>query len=240
MSLRVRNWERFQHYRDRKPPWVKFYLDCLDDYEILSLPEAAQAQLFKLWLLAGRLDNELPGDEKWLAKAIHAGSRSYIPLLIERGFLERSASRVASRPLAKSERVAIPRARPRGRGEAETEKEAETETTVEPSGSTSVAITRARNEQWDGLEDVFGYRPVGPEAKEWGQHATRLREMGATRDSITAAAARYRRSMPQVEMTPRALVKHYQRLMAGEAIPAAALSVAKVLSAAQLPPEEAA
>src|SRR5690606_19747530 len=31
--LTVKNFERFQHYKDRNPPWIKLYNDLLDDYE---------------------------------------------------------------------------------------------------------------------------------------------------------------------------------------------------------------
>jgi DNA-binding NarL/FixJ family response regulator len=29
----VKNFERFQHYKDRSPPWIKLYNELLDDYE---------------------------------------------------------------------------------------------------------------------------------------------------------------------------------------------------------------
>ena len=29
--MRIKNWNRFQHFKDRKPPWIKLYRDILDD-----------------------------------------------------------------------------------------------------------------------------------------------------------------------------------------------------------------
>lgn len=38
--LRVKNFDRFQHYKDRTPPWIKLYNDLLDDYDFSCLPDA--------------------------------------------------------------------------------------------------------------------------------------------------------------------------------------------------------
>jgi hypothetical protein len=73
---------------------------------------------------------------------------------------------------------------------------------------------RPRNEQWDGLEAVFSYSASGKEAPLWGKLTIELRDLGATKPSIEEAARRYRLDMPTVTLTPSALVKHYQRLMA--------------------------
>lgn len=76
--------------------------------------------------------------------------------------------------------------------------------------------TRPRNEQWDGLAEVFGYSPTSRnEQSLWGRLAKDLQAAGATHASIIEAASRYQQAMPSVELTPTALAKHYQRLMAG-------------------------
>ena len=37
--LRVRNFEQFQHYKERNPIWIKLYCSLLDDYEFAQLPD---------------------------------------------------------------------------------------------------------------------------------------------------------------------------------------------------------
>ena len=32
MILRILNWEKFQHYKVRRPPWIKLHHSLLDDY----------------------------------------------------------------------------------------------------------------------------------------------------------------------------------------------------------------
>ena len=29
--MRIKNWKKFQHFRDRKPPWIKLYRDLLGE-----------------------------------------------------------------------------------------------------------------------------------------------------------------------------------------------------------------
>jgi hypothetical protein len=101
--LAIKGFDAFQHYRNRRPPWIKFYADVLTDAAMMQLPEAAQAQLFKLWLLASQMGNPLPNNPKLLAGKIATQGKSYLPLLIEAGFVVLTD---ASAPLAESEQDA--------------------------------------------------------------------------------------------------------------------------------------
>jgi hypothetical protein len=63
MTLRVKNWKQFQHFKDRKPPWVKLYRDLLDDVEWYEMAGEDFKFLVGLWLLASESegpDGELP------------------------------------------------------------------------------------------------------------------------------------------------------------------------------------
>jgi hypothetical protein len=99
--LKVVNWGKFQHYKDRNPPWIKFHTSLLDDYEFQRLPDAAKWQLLLLWLVAARQDNRIPDDSEWLASLFHVFSDDLeIELLVERGWLERIAPDASAKPLA--------------------------------------------------------------------------------------------------------------------------------------------
>ena len=52
MTLRIKNWEKFQHFKDRNPPWVKLYRDILDDPEWHELEPSAAKILVMLWVVA--------------------------------------------------------------------------------------------------------------------------------------------------------------------------------------------
>jgi hypothetical protein len=73
--LAVKGFRKFQHYRDRDPVWIKLYTNLLIDAAFLQLPEAAQAQLMKLWILASQLGNPLPNNPKLLAEMARSRSK---------------------------------------------------------------------------------------------------------------------------------------------------------------------
>lgn len=60
MTRRIKNWSKFQHFKDRRPPWVKLYRDLLDDIEWHQLEPRAAKALVMLWLIASENDGELP------------------------------------------------------------------------------------------------------------------------------------------------------------------------------------
>lgn len=86
--LAVKNFAQFQHYKDRRPPWIKLYQEVLDDYAFTQLPDAARGQLMMIWLIASRTDNKIPNDPQWIARAIQASGPLEMDALLEAGFLE--------------------------------------------------------------------------------------------------------------------------------------------------------
>lgn len=52
----IRNWDRFQHYKKRSPPWIRLYRDVLDKPEYRALSDSAARLLVELWLLASEVD----------------------------------------------------------------------------------------------------------------------------------------------------------------------------------------
>ena len=58
--MRIKNWQKFQHFKHRLPPWVKLYRDLLDDPEWFALPGDTAKVLVMLWLIASQ-DTERAG-----------------------------------------------------------------------------------------------------------------------------------------------------------------------------------
>ena len=70
--LRVKNWAAFQHYRHRRPPWIKLHRGLLDDYAWHRLPEASRALGPMLWLLASEgPDGAILDDRETIAFRLH-------------------------------------------------------------------------------------------------------------------------------------------------------------------------
>jgi hypothetical protein len=93
----VRNFERFQHYKDRNPPWIRLYGALWRDRAFFRLPDQAKAHLIGLFTIAARLDNRIPEDPEWLAHELCASCPIDIQALVDAGFLVREP---ASDPLA--------------------------------------------------------------------------------------------------------------------------------------------
>lgn len=123
--LRVKNWESFQHYKNRRPPWIKFHIELLDDYELMRLPPVSQLVYDRMLLLAAVTDNNVSNDHIWIAGKLGLTPRQVaeaIENLCSQGFLVlHERKRAASKALARRKQNAKPET------EAETEVEAETE-----------------------------------------------------------------------------------------------------------------
>lgn len=85
--FRIRNFERFQHYKDRNPPWIRLYGALWRDRAFFRLPDALKAHLIGLFALAARLDNRIPDDSEWLAHELCASDPIDLAALVASGFL---------------------------------------------------------------------------------------------------------------------------------------------------------
>lgn len=116
MSLTPKNWKVFQHYKDRKPAWIKLHRDLLDDFAYFNLPLASRALAPCLWLLASEfLDGEISASDEEVCFRLHISLTDYreaVKPLIDSGFFIS-----ASAPIADCKQTAMPER------EGETEKE---------------------------------------------------------------------------------------------------------------------
>jgi hypothetical protein len=58
MTIRIKNWAKHQHFKDRTPPWIKLYRDILDDPDWHDLSGEDAKMLVNLWLLASEDENK--------------------------------------------------------------------------------------------------------------------------------------------------------------------------------------
>ena len=121
MQLKPKNWDVFQHYKDRCPPWIKLHRDLLNNRDYICLPLASKALAPLLWLLASESkDGVFDASTEELVFRLRMTESEVIDgvkPLIDKGFFV-----IASGVLAERKQVAIPE---RER-ERETEKEKET------------------------------------------------------------------------------------------------------------------
>jgi hypothetical protein len=93
----IPGWDRFQHYQDRNPTWLKTYVELLHDEAYLGLTLSARGLLHGLWLEYAASRGQLPGDTARLSRRLRVKVLSTtLESLSEAGFSEI----VASKPLA--------------------------------------------------------------------------------------------------------------------------------------------
>lgn len=161
-TFSVRNFERFQHYKERRPPWIKLYNELLDDYHFTRLPDASKWHLVAIWLLASRTDNDVPADIKWIAGHIGATEQVDLTPLQDAGYIV--VNHGGSTALAERKQSAMP--------ERETETEAETE--KEDSSGDPDANDLRLSAKADGAPNLKPGRKIYPEPFEefWRAYPT--------------------------------------------------------------------
>jgi len=100
----IRNWDKFQHYKDREPLWIKVYLELANDEDWCGLSLASRGLLVSLWVEYGASRGILPlrsiGPrirQKVLKKTLDP--------LVQAGFIALSASKPLA--LARSREVEV-------------------------------------------------------------------------------------------------------------------------------------
>lgn len=151
-SYRIKDWGKFQHFKDRKPPWVKLYRDILDDIEWHELDARAAKALVMFWLIASETDGVLP-DTKTLAFRLRTpqseiqDSISKLSHWLEHDDISVISERYQDVPVSDIKPIVLTRSR-ETEEETETEREVETETSAP-----SEKISLNAEGRWDGIPD---------------------------------------------------------------------------------------
>ena len=62
-AYRIKDWNKFQHFKDRNPPWIKLYKELIDDPDWHALDSKSAKILVMLWIIASEckeLEGNLP------------------------------------------------------------------------------------------------------------------------------------------------------------------------------------
>ena len=77
MFLIPKNWLKHQHYKSRRPPWIKVYREILDDKKFHALPDSSKLLLVMLWLVSSDDKNGvIHNDRDSLAFCLRRDSKS--------------------------------------------------------------------------------------------------------------------------------------------------------------------
>jgi hypothetical protein len=95
--LLIKNWERYQHYKNRNPPWIKLHTRLLNDRDFIMLSLSDKGLLMQLWILASEKEGQIPFDLEEIKFRLRDKNIKIedINLLISKKFL-----RLCKQPLA--------------------------------------------------------------------------------------------------------------------------------------------
>ena len=177
--IRIKNWEKFQHYKHRDPPWIRVYKGLLNDREWFALDDGAARKLVEFWLIASESDGALP-NPKDLAFRLRITEKQVASVLSK---LSHWLEHDASTTLAECERHALP--------ETETETETETDNTETDIRAVANATRPDRDEAfeqfWKAYPKREGANPKAPARKSFDAAV----RSGADPPAIVAGAVAY-------------------------------------------------
>ncbi|RWO04398.1 MAG: hypothetical protein EOS07_29760 [Mesorhizobium sp.] len=87
--LKVRNWENFQHYRDRNPPWIKLHFALLASEDWVTLDDASKLLAVVCMLVASRNGGMVPNNPAYLKRLAYLDALPNLQPLISCGFLSK-------------------------------------------------------------------------------------------------------------------------------------------------------
>ncbi len=176
MGLTPKEWKSFQHYKERRPPWIKLHRTLLDNADFQRLPVASRALAPMLWLIAAEYDDgaitATAEDIAWRLRMSVAEFKSALEPLIEKVFFLYDA--IASAALADCERETHP----------ETETQVEKETESQPVAKATRPASSKFEDFWKEYPKRDGDNPRKPAEKKFDA----LVKTGVDPDSIIAGA----------------------------------------------------
>src|SRR5438477_1398423 len=94
--FRIANWKRFQHYRERNPPWIKLHRELLISRAWISGDDASRTLMVALMLIAADTDNLIPADRGYIRRRAYLNTEPDFSRLLEVGFLEHASNMLAT------------------------------------------------------------------------------------------------------------------------------------------------
>lgn len=134
--MKVKNWDKFQHYKDRNPPWIKLATDLFQNYDFSCLQDASKLLAVCIWTVASRTkDGSFPNDFDYLKRQCNLGNMvklEHYKELISKGYFI-----LDSDTLAGCTQSATPETEAYNQ---ETEGETETKPPLPPKGKLELAL----------------------------------------------------------------------------------------------------
>ncbi len=86
--IRIVDWNKYQHYKNRNPPWIKLHRELLTSPTWVSCDDASRVLAVALMLLAAQTDNKIPADPAYLQRVAYLNTPPVLKFLIKVQFIE--------------------------------------------------------------------------------------------------------------------------------------------------------
>lgn len=94
-KYRIVGWNKYQHYKERNPPWVKLHYELLSSQTWVSLDDASRVLAVACMLVASRHDGCIPTNDTYMERVAYLNKKPNYKPLIDCGFLEHASTMLA-------------------------------------------------------------------------------------------------------------------------------------------------
>lgn len=86
--FRIVEWGKYQHYKNRNPPWIKLHREILTSRMWVGSSDETRVLALSCMLLAAASDNSIPMDPAYMKRVAYLNKPPNLKPLIDIGFIE--------------------------------------------------------------------------------------------------------------------------------------------------------
>ena len=86
--VRILNWDSFQHYKDRNPPWIKLHRELLTSETWVSSSNEDRVLAIAIMMLAAESGNLIPANPRYIQRRAYLEKEPDLSGLIDLKFIE--------------------------------------------------------------------------------------------------------------------------------------------------------
>ena len=86
--IRIKGWDKYQHYKDRNPPWIKLHQELLTSLTWALADDASRVLAIALMMIAAKTGNRTPANPEYIKRVAYLHELPDFSQLIQLEFIE--------------------------------------------------------------------------------------------------------------------------------------------------------